>query len=181
MRRQLLFFSRLSDNTFKSLMWFWTSTGNYKQEDNYEPKETEKYNTGGKESLGMRVWHNESRITISFMQICSTGHCWKFPGIKQWKVWNEGAASAWQAINGQVVLLEGTDLWCPSKSMKRKSPKYFIKLIKIMITDQHKNPDEKNNFDAKRKVKNIELFALSAWASQLLVSISQVFCCISSS
>lgn len=31
-----------------------------------------------------------------------------------------------------------------------------------MITDQHKNPDEKNNFDANRKVKNAELLALSA-------------------
>lgn len=113
----------------------------------------------------MRVWRNESRITISFRQICSTGHCWKFPGTKQWKVWNEGAASAWQAINGLVTLLDNMYLWCPSESVKRKNHKYFIKLIKIVMTDQHKNPDEKNNFDANRKVKNSELLALSRYLS----------------
>lgn len=38
-----------------------------------------------------------------------------------------------------------------------------------MISGQHKNPDEKNIFDANKKEKNTQLLAQSAWVSQLLV------------
>lgn len=89
--------SRLSDNTFWScdFQQAWEITSKQLIMNVKKPKMYSRQ----RNTVGMRACLNESRITISFMQICNTGHCLKFPGIKQWKVWNEGAASAWQAIN----------------------------------------------------------------------------------